>query len=116
MSQSQDAGTDSASGPPISSPSVPDPKYWSCSHEELIELQIEAWALGAGCAKAEGSRVLRDLVAIEQRAEAACDEALLIYVPLELARFHDVFTLAWVGGYCASRGASGSESGVQGAS
>ncbi|HEX6800364.1 MAG TPA: hypothetical protein VF116_21815 [Ktedonobacterales bacterium] len=115
MSQSQDAGTDPASDPPVSSPPVPDPKYWSCSHEELIALQIEAWALGAGCAKADGSRVLRDLMAIEQRAETACDEALLIYVPLELARFRDVFTLAWVGGYCASRSAGGRISGVQGA-
>ena len=105
MSQSQDAGTDPACDAPVSSPSVSAPRYWSCSHEELIALQIEAWALGAGCAKADGSRALRDLVVIEQRAEAACDEALLIYVPLELARFRDVFTLAWVGGYCASRSA-----------
>lgn len=107
MSQSQGVGRDPAPDSVVSSSSVPAAKYCSCSHEELIELQIEAWALGSGCAKADGPRALRDLVAIEQRAEVACDEALLIYVPIEFARFHDVFTLAWVGGYCAARGADG---------
>ncbi len=105
MSQPQQVGTDSApiSTSPFAGHPAPAIKYWSCSHEELIELQIEAWALGGACAEADGPRALRELMAVEQRAEIACEEALQIYVPMDLARFHDVFTLAWVGGYCAAR-------------
>lgn len=103
MSQPQQLGTDSTPASASAGQSVPAAKYWSCSHEELIELQIEAWALGSACAQADSSRALRDLMAVEQRAEIACEDALLIYVPMDLARFHDVFTLAWVGGYCAAR-------------
>lgn len=103
MSQPQQVGTDSTPASASVGQSVPAAKYWSCSHEELIELQIEAWALGSACARAAGLRALRDLMAVEQRAEIACEESLLIYVPLDLSRFHDVFTLAWVGGYCAAR-------------
>ena len=104
MSQPQHGGTESAPASAISDQSAAAARYWSCSHEELIELQIEAWTLGGACAKSDGQRALRDLLAIEQRAEVACEESLVLYVPLDLARFHDVFTLAWVGGYCASRG------------
>lgn len=103
MSQPQQVGTDSTLASASAGKSVPAAKYWSCSHEELIELQIEAWALGSACARTDGLRALSDLMAVEQRAEIACEDALLIYVPLDLARFHDVFTLAWVGGYCAAR-------------
>lgn len=103
MSQPPHMGTNSVPASAISGQSAPAVRYWSSSHEELIELQIEAWALGSACARADGPRVLRVLTAIEQRAEIACEEALLSYVPLDLARFHDVFTLAWVGGYCAAR-------------
>jgi hypothetical protein len=106
MSQQQHTGSDpglasAITGQPASAPAQ---KYSSCSYEELIALEMEAWALGSACAIADGARALRDLAAIEQAAEVACDEALRIYVPLDLARFHDVFTLAWIGGYCAARG------------
>lgn len=115
MSHSQDTRKDSAPDPAAPGSPAPVPKYCSCSHEELIALQIEAWAQGAACAKTDSSHALRDFATIEQRAEAACDEALQQYVPLELARFRDVFTLAWVGGYCAARGTTGNTSSVQGA-
>lgn len=108
MSQPQHVGTDPAPTSSGAGQSAPAARYWSCSHEELIELQIEAWALGGARARSDGPRVLRDLPAIEQRAKIACDEILLLYVPLDLARFCDVFTLAWVGGYCAARGADAS--------
>lgn len=104
MSQSPQTPTDTSSAKAIDGQPALVARYWSCSHEELIELQIVAWGLGGDGAKADGDGVLRDLMAIEQRAERACEEALRIYVPLDLARFRDIFTLAWVGGYCATRG------------
>lgn len=104
QSQSQPMQADSGLVSMTGGPPARTVRYWSCSHEELITLQIEAWELGGAGARADGPRVLRELTAIEQRAERACEAALLIYVPLDLARFRDVFTLAWVGGYYAARG------------
>ena len=78
-------------------------RYISCSQEEMVQIEIEAWGSGADCARGHGTRALRELAAIEQRAELACEEALESCIPLDLARFHDVFTLAWIAGYCSAR-------------
>ena len=77
--------------------------YIACTREDLVDLAIEAWDLGYKAADADGARAALDLAQIEERGKAACDAALADYVPLDMPRFCDVFTLAWVGGYSARR-------------
>lgn len=101
MSHTPNSGSDAASSGRVAGASV---QYISCSQEEMVQIEIEAWTSGAEQARIEGTRALRELTAIEQRAELACEEALEIYIPLDMARFHDVFTLAWIAGYWAARG------------
>ena len=101
MSHAPNSDSDAMSPPRVANASV---RYISCSQEEMVQVEIEAWASGADQAHSDGARALRELAAIEQRAELACEEALETYIPLDLARFHDVFTLAWIAGYWAACG------------
>ncbi|MFI5271883.1 MAG: hypothetical protein ACHQ4H_02465 [Ktedonobacterales bacterium] len=105
MSQSQQSGSGATPSPQLADAATI--RYLGYSHEELIEVQIEAWALGGACAQRDGPRASRELAAVEQRAELACEETLENCVPMDLTRFHDVFTLAWVAGYCVVRRAGG---------
>ncbi len=73
--------------------------YVGCSHEELIAIEMDAWKRGYERAVADGPAAMRDLAAVEAAGETACDDALRTYVPMELGRFRDVFTLAWCAGY-----------------
>jgi hypothetical protein len=75
--------------------------YIACTREDLVDLAIEAWDLGFKAADVDGAHAATALAQIEERARAACDAALTDYVPLDMPRFCDVFTLAWVGGYSA---------------
>ena len=74
--------------------------YISCCVEDLIGVEMDAWKRGYDQAHSDGLATLRDIEAIEHAAENALDEALLVYVPLDLTRFRDVFIRAWCGGYC----------------
>ncbi len=73
--------------------------YTSCSSEELITVEMDAWKRGYSQAIADGPAAMRVLADVLRASEAACDEALLIYVPMDLARFRDVFMRAWSCGY-----------------
>jgi hypothetical protein len=44
---------------------------------------------------------MNSLAAVEHASEAACGQALLVYVPMDLGRFRDIFSLAWCTGYWA---------------
>jgi hypothetical protein len=101
MSNTPNSGSEATSVPSVAGAAV---RYISCSQEEMVQIEIEAWSSGADHAHNDGVRALRELAAIEQRAELACEEALETYVPIDLARFHDVFTLAWIAGYWTARG------------
>lgn len=74
--------------------------YLSCSAEDLIAIEMEAWRSGYEAATISESVRLHNLAAIEEAAEGVCDQALYIYIPLDLTRFRDVFIRAWCGGYC----------------
>lgn len=80
-------------------PAAPQQIYISSGKEDLITLAIEAWKRGYALAVAKGSAALRDLTAVAAASEDACDEALLIYVPMDRERFRDIFTIAWASGY-----------------
>lgn len=73
--------------------------YTGSSREELVTIETDAWKRGYERAVADGAAVMRELAQVERASEAACNEALLVYCPMELNRFRDVFTLAWCGGY-----------------
>ena len=73
--------------------------YIACGIEDLISVEMVAWKRGYDRACADGPAVLDDTAAVERAAQAACEEALEIYVPLDQARFCDVFVRAWCGGY-----------------
>ena len=73
--------------------------YVGCSHEELIAIEMDAWKRGYKRADTDGPAAMRDLAVVAAASEAACDDALQVYVPMELGRFRDVFTLAWCAGY-----------------
>ncbi len=75
--------------------------YVSCSREELVELGVEAWRAGMERARADGARALREIERVTEAAEAACGQALETYIPLDTARFHEAYTLAWSAGYYA---------------
>ena len=83
---------------------VQPPIYLACSAEDLIGIEMNAWALGSTRAAVDAESVLQNVMAIEEASERACDEALEIYIPLDLDRFRDVFTRAWCGGYCSYMG------------
>ena len=80
---------------------VQPPIYLACSAEDLIGVEMNAWALGSTRAAVDAEPVLQNITAIEEASERACDEALEIYIPLDLDRFRDVFIRAWCGGYCS---------------
>jgi hypothetical protein len=77
--------------------------YLSCSPEDLIAVEMDAWTRGFSEADlVETSPGPASMPLIEQAAERVCDQALELYIPLDLARFRDVFTRAWCAGYCTS--------------
>lgn len=73
--------------------------YTTCSTEELITVEMDAWKRGYSRAVADGPAAMRVLADVLRASETACDEALLIYVPMDLARFRDIFMRAWSCGY-----------------
>jgi hypothetical protein len=87
---------------------IPEPVapliYLSCSAEDLILVEMEAWDRGFKQVTIDTKAALEDIVAIENVAEQACDQSLVVYVPLDLYRFRDVFTRAWCAGYCTGAG------------
>ena len=85
--------------------------YLACTPEDLIRVEMDAWGLGNDLAAAESQAILHDITAIWEASERACDDALEIYVPLDLGRFRDVFTRAWCAGYCNRVGQRISEPG-----
>jgi hypothetical protein len=75
--------------------------YLSCSSEDLIAVEMDAWTCGfSEAGKVETSEEPDNIRLVEQASEQACDQALQIYIPLDLDRFRDVFTRAWCAGYC----------------
>lgn len=80
-----------------------EPIYISSGVEGLIAVQMDAWKRGYECAGADGPAAIRDIAALQRAAEDACDEALLVYVPMDLARFRDIYMIAWCAGYCTRR-------------
>jgi hypothetical protein len=75
--------------------------YLSCSPEDLIAVEIDAWTCGfSEAGKVETPQEPGSMRLVEQAAEQVCDQALQIYIPLDLDRFRDVFTRAWCAGYC----------------
>ena len=81
---------------------IAQPRLISCSHEELVELELEALRQGSECAYADGAGMLRDTQAVMQAAREACELALAEqYIPLDQPKFREVFTLAWCAGYRA---------------
>jgi len=80
------------------------PIYLSCSPEDLITVEIRAWAHGSDRAGLGIPAKLKTLEAVRLEAEKACDEALQIYIPMDVDRFRDVFTRAWSAGYCSRTG------------
>jgi hypothetical protein len=75
--------------------------YLSCSPEDLIAVEMDAWTCGFGEAvKVEASAVPDNMSHIQQAGEQVCEQALRIYIPLDVDRFRDVFTRAWCAGYC----------------
>jgi hypothetical protein len=78
--------------------------YLSCCPEDLIAVEMDAWACGfREAGRVETSPEPDSIRHIERAAEQVCDQALRIYVPLDLDRFRDVFTRAWCAGYCTGR-------------
>jgi hypothetical protein len=83
-------------------PSGTVPIFIGCRLEELVELELDGLEQGRERARADGVRALRDMQAISRAAATACDRALAgRYVPLDEAKFCEVFTLAWCAGYHA---------------
>jgi hypothetical protein len=81
---------------------IAEPRLISCSHEELVELELEALRQGSERASADGAMILRDTQAVMQAAKEACERALAEqYIPLDQPKFREVFTLAWCAGYRA---------------
>ncbi len=93
----------SASIPESMPESVAPPIYLSCSAEDLILVEMEAWDRGFKQATADSIVALEDIAAIEQTAEQVCDQSLQVYVPMDLYRFRDVFIRAWCAGYCTGK-------------
>lgn len=79
------------------------PRFISCCPEELVEVELEGLRQGRARARADDTQVLRDMGAISEAANTACDQALVAqYQPLDEAKFREVFTLAWCAGYHAA--------------
>jgi hypothetical protein len=78
--------------------------YLACTDEDLVSVEMYAWKLGSDRARADSLAVVPSITAIQEASERACDEALVIYIPLDLDRFRDVFTRAWCAGYCSRIG------------
>jgi hypothetical protein len=77
--------------------------YLACSPEDLIAVEMDAWTRGFSKAgMVETSAEPASITDIEQAAKMACDQALKVYIPLDLDRFRDVFTRAWCAGYCTA--------------
>jgi hypothetical protein len=74
--------------------------YLSCCTEDLIAVEMEAWRCGYQAAEADAPATLQRVAAMAEAGEYACNQALLLYVPLDVDRFADVFVRAWCGGYC----------------
>ncbi len=77
------------------------PTYVGTSRQELVDLELDAWEQGARQADADGSAALTEFADIDAAANAACEDTLRIYIPLDLARFRDVYTRGWAAGYYA---------------
>lgn len=78
------------------------PIYIGCSLEDLVAIELEGMDQGRAHARADGTRRLHGMRAISEAAHHACDRVLAEkYVPLDEARFREVFTLAWYAGYQA---------------
>jgi hypothetical protein len=76
--------------------------FIGCSHEDLVAVdEMEAWKRGYEGGVADGPEAMKSLAAVEHASEAACGQALLVYVPMDLGRFRDIFSLAWCTGYWA---------------
>lgn len=75
--------------------------YLGCTRDDLVEVEIVAWTSGCEAAKSAGATTLPDLAILDRHAQAAVEEALSHYIPLDLARFRDVYALAWLAGYRA---------------
>jgi hypothetical protein len=77
--------------------------YLSCSPEVLIAVEMDAWERGfSEAGMVETVLDPASMPLIEQEAEKACDQMLKAFIPLDLDRFRDVFTLAWCAGYCTA--------------
>ena len=74
--------------------------YLSCCTEDLITIEMEAWRRGYQAAETDAPATLPSVKAVAEAGECACNQALLLYVPLDVDRFADVFIRAWCGGYC----------------
>jgi hypothetical protein len=97
-------------GDPKNKPGIQSQVYLACTAEDLIKVEMDAWALGCDRATAAVEPALDNMTEIVQASERACDEALaMIYVPLDVQRFRDVFTRAWCAGYCTEVGRRGGE-------
>lgn len=72
--------------------------YIGSGSEALVELELVAWELGYQVAS-HTAEPLTEITEVLRAAELACDEALRRYVPLDEARFCDIFILAWSAGY-----------------
>jgi hypothetical protein len=79
---------------------APEEIYISSSNADLIAVGMDAWKRGYDQAVEDGPAALRDLAEVERAGEEACDEALQVYIPMDLGRFRETYTLAWCGGYC----------------
>lgn len=80
-----------------------EPIYISSGVEGLIAIQMDAWKRGYERAVADGPSAISDIAALQRAGEDACDEALLIYVPMDVERFRDIYIIAWCAGYCTWR-------------
>ena len=74
--------------------------YLSCCAQDLIAVEMEAWRRGYHAAETDAPATLQSVAAMAEAGEGACNQALLLYVPLDVDRFADVFVRAWCGGYC----------------
>ncbi|HEX8036434.1 MAG TPA: hypothetical protein VF510_21435 [Ktedonobacterales bacterium] len=81
-------------------PITVQPKPISCCDEELVEVELEALRQGANQARKDGTTHLTTMATVRYAAAVACDRALEVqYLPLDEAKFHEVFIRAWSAGY-----------------
>jgi|SwirhisoilCB3_FD_contig_31_16731146_length_332_multi_2_in_0_out_0_1 hypothetical protein len=74
-----------------------EPVYIGSGSEALVELEMAAWEQGYHAVK---EPCLETMEEIQRAARVACDDALDRYIPLDEARFCDIYILAWSAGYC----------------